>query len=452
MRRPISILAISVWVLGLSAGAFAQHGASFNAEIADKQAYWYSRYNMNAMLLMSGFGVRLVPPTDKPKQLASIAAFDLSAMPKNPFLLRAVYAVGDPHFQKQGDFKDLSTLYWDRDKMVKRFEPAAQAFTIIKVVSKGLRTEYHRRGKDRFIALVQLQEAKAMAQFLKRELTNENGLLAAKPEGGALAEPRPYDQAAALWAYASLSLALSDPNLPLYGELPDSAADAQDFARLADALFGAMDTLPPETVRELAVTIEAYGWYAAATDDAQARREALSRAAELGKQLLTAPKRTLADLAYAVYGLGEAARLSGDAELATTAQKLFFEDMERLWDAKAGVYKTTADAGEYAYTPERVAAVVSAINTIRLFHRPGLGSTWDPQLADRRHVAFFENAVVRSGLQQAHAIPLAVNDAYLKDEPRAHFTAETVPLSTEGDGPYGLCPVYASRVVFDGGR
>ncbi len=36
-----------------------------------------------------------------------------------------------------------------------------------------------------------------------------------------------------------------------------------------------------------------------------------------------------------------------------------------------------------------------------------------------------------------------------KAEPRSYFTATITPLSTEGDGRYGLCPVYAARVVFE---
>lgn len=450
MWRRLSLLMLLLFD-GMAANhSIAQNRASADPETLERQAYWYSRYNLNAMLLMTGFGLRLVPPPDKPKQLASIAAFDLKQMPRNAYLLRAVYAAGDPHFQRQGNFQDLSTLYWDRSKMDQRFEPAAQAFTIIKATSKGLRTEYHRGGKDRFIALVQLQEAKAMAQFLKQELTREEGLVAAKAEGGDLESPNPYDQAAALWAYSSLSLALSDPDLPLYSELSGSASEAREFALLADALFDSMTALSPQNVKDMAITIEAYGWYAAATGKHQARREALTRAARLGEQLMTAPKAMLDDLAFAVYGLGEAARLSGDPKFSKSVQKLFFEKMEQLWDSKAGVYATNHGVREYSYTPERVAAVIAALNTVRLHHRPGVGGKWDPRLADRRYATFFENAVVRSGLQQAHAIPLAVNPAYLKEERREHFTDSGIPLSIDGDGPYGLCPVYASHVTFDG--
>jgi hypothetical protein len=431
--------------------ASAESPGPLTADEVDRQAYWYSRYNLNAMLLMTGFGPRMQPPPEKTKELASIAGFDLSEMPKNPYLLRAVYAAGDPHFQQPGDFQDLSTLYWDQDKMVKRFEPAAQAFTIVKAVSKNLRTDYHRTAKDRFIALVQLQEAKAMADFLAGELTGSNGLVAAKAEGGELEAPQAYDQATALWAYSSLALALTDPDLPLYSQLPDAGPDAQKLMSRADALFQAMAELQPESARDLALSIEAFGWYAAATRHPGFRAEALDRVSRLGQRLAELPKQTLDDLAFAVYGLSEAARLSGRAEWSQAAQRLFFEEMERLWDAEAGVYAAEGEAGEYAYTPERVGAVLAAIHSVRLFNRPGAGASWDPALADRRYVTFFGNAVVRSGLQQAHAIALAVNPAYLEEEPRSYFTAPTVPLSIEGDPPFGTCPVYAAQITADSG-
>lgn len=288
-----------------------------------------------------------------------------------------------------------------------------------------------------------------MAGFLAKALTGKDGLVAAKDERGDLGAPNAWDQAAALWAYSSLSLALIDPDLPLYSRLPTSAAEAAEFSTRGDSLFRAMAKIEPDSVRDVALTIEAYGWFAAATPDAKLRSEALRRTGRLARRLSGMPKDDLDDLAFAVYGLGEAARLSGEQGLSQQAQRIFFEQMERAWDPDVGAYAPEPGAASYSYGPERVAAVLAAIHTIRLFHRPGVGSPWDPSLPDRRYAAFFTNVVVKSGLQQAHAIPLAVNPVYAKAEPRSYFTAATTPLSTEGDGRYGLCPVYAARVVFD---
>jgi hypothetical protein len=441
------------WSQNATGTGGAERAALSPAE-AEHQAYWYARYNLNAMLLMAGPGVRMAPPPEKVERLAEIAGFDLAQLPKNPFLLRAMYAGGDPHFQQPGSFSDLSTLRWDRSTLVKRFEPAAQAFTIVKVVSEDLRTAYHEYPKDRFIALVELQEAKAMADFMAQELTGANGLVAPKPEGGSLAEPRAYDQAAALWAYSALADALRSPDLPLYSQLPDAAADAERYAGHADALFRSMARLHPAGARDLALTIQAYGRYAVATRNAQSRSEAQARVAALARQLMQAPRPKLDDLAFATYGLGEAAQLSGDPTLSTAARRIFFGEMEPLWDPEAGVYAPEAGARRYVYTPERTAAVLAAIHTIRRSYRPGTGEPGGAERMDRRYREFFENAVVRSGMQQAHAIPLAVHPAYLEREPRSYFTALTVPLSIsiEGHGPYGTCPVYAAEIAFEDGR
>jgi hypothetical protein len=190
-----------------------------------------------------------------------------------------------------------------------------------------------------------------------------------------------------------------------------------------------------------------------ATRNAQSRSEARTRVTASARQLMQAAKPKLDDLAFAIYGLGEAARLSGDPTLSTAARRIFFGEMESLWDSEAGVYAPEPGKRRYVYTPERTAAVLAAIHTIRR-SRLGTGEPGSAERVDRRYREFFENAMVRSGMQQAHAIPLAVHPAYLEREPRSYFTALTVPLSIsiEGDGPYGTCPVYAAEVAFEGGR
>lgn len=418
----------------------------------DRQAYWFGRYNMNAMLLMSGHGERLQPPEEVQQQLASIAEFDPEEMPDNPYLLKAVYAAGDPHFQQEADFGDLSTLYWDREEMDTTLQPEAQAFTIKKIVGKGLRTVYHRGGKDRFIALVQLQEAMAMAETLHDRLTTDDGLVATRPPDGQLQEPTSEQQAAALLAYASLVLTLTDPDLPIYQELPDTDERAEQYRTWADELFSAVQTDQPEAERETALTIEAYGWYAAATSNHDRRREALNRIQALGEQLETTHEPSdadLADVAWAIYGLGEASRVTGSDTFGNRARHLFFEGLEARWQSDAGIYSTQTGNGSHVYTPATAAALAAALNTIRFIETPGVGAQASPQLVDTRYASFVENVLVRSGMQQAHAIPLAVNPAYLDEEPRDHFTAERIPLSAEGHGTHGLCPVYAAEVTYE---
>lgn len=452
------VLAGGLVVAGLLATGVAPRPADEPADgwgklaETEQQAYWSSRYNYNAMLLMTGLGERLEPAEGMPEQLAELAGFDLAEMPDNPYLLGAVYASGDPHFQQEADFSDLSTLNWDRDSMDTTLQPEAQALTIAKITAAGLRTDYHQAGKDRFIALVQLQEARAMAGVLHEELTGEDGLVATVTPEGRRREPEPGQQAAALWAYSSLALALSDPARPLYQQLPDAGADALRARRWAAELFTAADELAPQTPRDLALTIQAAGWFAAAIRDPELQQQALARVQELGEALRQTSRGELDGHAWAVYGLGSASRLTGDPRLADAARRVFVEDVEPRWDADAGVYAPAAGAQRYVYTPQRTAAVIAALNTLRLVAPPGVGSEISAEALDERYVTFFGNAVVRSGLQQAHAIPLAVSPAYLQQRPRSHFTAPQVPLSADGHGDFGLCPVYAAEVAYDDGE
>ncbi|MFB6235872.1 MAG: hypothetical protein ABEH81_08360 [Halopenitus sp.] len=419
---------------------------------SEHQAYWFGRYNVNAMLLMSGLGERLKPPKKARKQLGSLANFDPEKMPANPYLLKAVYAAGDPHFQQAADFSDLSTLYWDRESMDETLEPEAQALTIQKVTAKGLRTRYHRRGKDRFIALVQLKEAMALATTLRERLTTSNGLVATRTPAGDLADPQPVQQATALAAYSSLALSLTDPDLLLYQKLPNSREFSARVRTWADELFAAARTVRPESSKALALTIRANGWYAVATKDADRRRDALGELDALAQQIHQRQRSEdlpLTELAWAVYGLAEASHVTNSTKYATAARRIFFERMEARWQPDAGIYTETASGAGQVYTPATAAAVFAAINAVRFVATPGLGTVGNPRQADKRYVQFFRNAVVESGLQQAHAIPLAVHPAYQKEEPKRHFTAESVPLSAEGHGPHGLCPVYAAEVSYE---
>jgi hypothetical protein len=420
----------------------------------EHRGYWFGRYNMNAMLLMTGLGERLTPSNQQRERLATLADFELSEMPANPYLLKAVYASGDPHFQQEADFNDFSTLNWDRSAMDETLTPEAQAFTIKKIVGRNLRTRYHQYGKDRFIALVQLQEAMALAKTLRTRLTTTNGLVATRTPDGELAEPTPEQQAAALMAYSGLALSLTDPDRPLFQTLPNAEQFAKRVSRWAEELFTAAQQVEPTTVRELALTLEAYGWFAAATDDDERQSRALSGIRPLAERLRSrheGAEASLTTTAWAVYGLGEASQVTGSDAFAGRARRLFFEELERYWQADAGVYVEDPDDDRHVYTPRKATAVVAAINTMRFVAPPGVGAVGPPDLAAGRYAAFVRNVLVRSGMQQAHAIPLAVNQAYLDADPRDYFTAESIPLSANGDGEFGLCPVYAAEIVFEGG-
>lgn len=409
--------------------------------VIENQAYWFSRYNLNALTLMSGLGDRLTPPLEKRKAIADAVGFDLSQLPKNPYLLASVYASGELYFTQPGDFGDLSTLNWDRATLDKTLLPATQALVMIKAVDKALRSRYHETPKDKFIAKIQLEEAKAMGRLLEEKLKTPAGLYVPLSAEGSTAEARPLDQIAVLWAYAKLAVNLGDQSFTLYYE-PDLADQYQE---LATQVFDQRGAQPPTTLTAKALALEAYGWHFVATGE----QAALDRVVQLAQDLSQLEARTATEVGLRIRGLSEGGRLLDKKGLFEIATQSFEKDLEALWDEAVGVYAPVQGATTYEYTPFDVGAILGAVNSLRRHPEAGDGLR---ELTNERYMVFFENAVIRSGMQFAHAIPLAVNPKYLEQYPREYFTAPSVPLSIEAGGRYGYggCPMYLSQVSYEG--
>lgn len=146
-------------------------------------------------------------------------------------------------------------------------------------------------------------------------------------------------------------------------------------------------------------------------------------------------------------------RVTGKYEHMDRALEIFNKEMESLWDKKAGVYATSKGASRYEYTPFDVGSVIASLNSVLWFALPSYEEPQSkgPQLAARRYVSFFENAVVLSGLQQSSGLYL-VEPLYLKREPLNHFVHPALPEQTKAGGRYGIAPVYAGKVAFENGR
>jgi hypothetical protein len=158
-------------------------------------------------------------------------------------------------------------------------------------------------------------------------------------------------------------------------------------------------------------------------------------------------------MGLSVYGLAEAYRVTGVYDFLSQALKIFNNDMEKLWDEKAGVYATSKDAKKYVYTPFNVGSVLAALNTVLWFAIPTYENPLDsgPSLARKRYVRFFENAMVISGMQQSSGIAL-VEPVYLKREPEIHFAHPALPLPESAGGEFGKAPVYAGEVTYKSGQ
>ncbi|MBW2066662.1 MAG: hypothetical protein JRJ03_17265 [Deltaproteobacteria bacterium] len=143
--------------------------------------------------------------------------------------------------------------------MDRTLDPSAHAFTIIKSIAKNFHRDYHKTKDNQRIAIAMYPEAKEMARLLAEKMRDRNGLFVSlSPEGEKL-RPLPLDQVAVLWAFSDLALVAGDQEVPPYND----SDLAKWSAGMADEAFRATISLPPKSIEEKALAIEAYGRYAA---------------------------------------------------------------------------------------------------------------------------------------------------------------------------------------------
>ncbi len=423
---------------------------NFTFEAAQKQAYWYSLYNVAHLTMFAGMGEIM-----KGGGMTGIiewlkgGGIQKAELVKNMYMISSAYSEGDPHFTQPVDPDNKRSMGWDRKKMDRTLNPSAQAFTIIKSVTKNFHRDYHQTRGNQRVAIAMYPEAKEMANLLAEEMMDGRGLFVPLSPEGKRGKPIPFDQVTVLWALSDLALVSTDPEVPPYNDL-----DLAQWARkMADKAFEATKILPPESVIDRAIAIEALGRYGAATDEKRLRSEALRLISRYGEDLGKASRKTITEMGLSVYGLIEAFRVTGNPRFMKEALRIFNTDMESLWDEKAGVYANLKGSKRHVYTPFDVGAVLAALNSILWFTVPSYEDPLNsgPYLAQKRYVIFFENAVVISGMQRASGISL-VEKRYVDREPRIHFSHPALPLPEKAGGRFGISPVYASEVTFEDGK
>ncbi len=448
MKRFI-LIGLIINLLVVYAHAERKPVSGLTLEAAQKQAYWYSLYNVAHLTMFSGLGEVM-----KGGGMTSLIEWlrgggvKKAELIKDMTMVSSVYAGGDPHFIQSVDLQRKKTMRWDRKKMDRTLDPSALAFTIIKSVAKNFHRDYHETDFNQRVAIAMYPEAKEMAKLLAEKMVNKEGLFVALSPEGKKEAPEPLDQITVLWAFSDLALVSDDPEIPPYND-----SDLNRWAvKWADRAFNATRRLPPQGIIGKALAIEAYGRFAAATEDRKKRKDSIRLIAGFARELLREKPETVAEMGLSVYGLGEAYRVTGDYSFSEKALSIFNVDMEGLWDEKAGVYATRKGAKKYAYTPFDAGAVLSALNTVLWLTIPAYENPLNsgPALAGRRYVRFFENAVVLSGMQQSSGTYL-VEPRYLKREPELHFAHPALPPQERAGGRYGLAPVYAGEVTYEKG-
>jgi plastocyanin len=429
----------------------------FDIETVAWNGYWYSRYNLGNIVMMSGVGVPFAPPMEA--VMAMVAAVDQGAangehvmLPENPALLRAVFAGGDPTFVNpfNGNPGDFTNWRWDPEKMDTRIVPAAQAQTIIKEVewaklfnnggwAGGVTADFG--AMDRFKGMAMFAGAKMQTQFALQNLRNEEGLFASESryEDGTVTQVRPEanlaDQYQMLQALSDVAIVLREPEL-FNGVYRDDDFLAM-LAPAVDELFESIVDLEPETILELDLGTQAFVWFAVATDDSGLRSAAMDRLEEFGDALVDAPREGVVDRARAIRGLIESARILGIRNHLEAA----LDDFAALDDAYDGA--TGSFDGVSTLSTWDVGDIIGALNTLRFNAIPDV----DRASVEQMLVGFFEATVNRGGLMRAvipkemeaspFEIELLDNDLY--------FAYPGIPTPGEA----GVAAVDVAEVSFD---
>ena len=423
----------------------------FDGTAAEEEGYWYSRYNLGNLVFRSGLGETFKPDPAVIKHFIQLADTnpddgDTAGPKKGVAPLKAVYASGDPHYIHQIDFSDYGSLRWDPDSFDKTVTARAQGWTMIKETewSKQFHVDDHfgTAADDfgaqwRFVGLLLDAEAKQQGLYALQNLQNDQGLIANSDGtldwGG---------QWVMLEAFSDLGGTLAMDALPHSTTNRYADADAAaKFLGAADGLFAALADRQPEGIEELSLAVQALTWYAANTTQAAGQQQALEKIAEFGDALADAEPTNATERAFVIRGLVEAYRTSGDEGYLDTAADAF-DSLVEEYDAANGVFTS-----QNVYNIDDVAVIMGALNSLKFYG----GDAVDADQVEALFTGFFESAVNLSGLQQSVPPVSVAKDPFEQEEPVIYFGHPNVPVPPKAGGDYGIAPVFATEVTWDGG-
>jgi hypothetical protein len=433
----------------------------YNFAVALANSYWYSRYNLGSLAMMSGLGVTFAPPMDAVMQM--VAMVDQGSedgehvvLPENPALLQAVYAGGDPRFVNEfnGSPNDFTNWRWDGASTNRQITPTAMAQTIIKEVEWA---KFFNRATwagevtddfgamDRFKGLVLFTEAKMQSQFALDHMRNDGGLFVASIEFNDGAAVVTDDTINARYQYEMLQ-ALSDVRMVLqepgaYNDVYGDADSLKTIAQAADDLFTLVAGLEPSGADELAAGAQAVAWFAATTEDSELQAQALALLADLGDQLIDAEAAGPIDGARLARGLFEASRILND-ERYLNAGLSQLEDLMDAYNLETGSFEGVSSLSVWE-VGDVLGALNSALNNG--------GGSLDGTRVSNIYANFFEAVLSRSGLLQS-AIPKEMEASPFELErvpDDLSFAYPTIPTPSEAGGPHGTAAVDASEVTFN---
>ena len=448
---------------------------------ATLDSYWYSLYNMNTTIAVSGVGV-IFPHNEQQRQMfrkrlkAILKNSDADKPPvKSPNLNMAPFTGGDPHFTQKpvAPFTDESvqrihadTMAWDREEMTHVVSPASAAWTQLKGITWAKNFQNHfgllpdnmaPKFRSQMLATVAQVSIKATLidggpQGNGALTKNDEGLLLVSgfnPTEGKVVdpEPRPMQHAAMLWFLSDMvSLAKNG----WYGYVnPKPLIPPGKLQQLADNMaWTILTTFPPEriaemgSIRDFGVMLGAMGWYGThagvdyvqnlATEYANMLADVVEENLTDDGKLQNAGENQAAAQGAVGQGLVWASQVEGVSHR-DMAEDVLRYMTESLWDEDAGTFATGADDQTYAITARDAGDVTGGLNTATAV----LGM----EDAQDLYATYFDQTFNRGRLQRAERPPSV--------DPEAE---NRLPLPQNAGGKYGQAAVYNTEVTYHGDR
>lgn len=435
-RLGIIGVVLGLMTSSITAGALAQE--SYSWEEAASESYWYSYYNVDA-LIRSGLGV----PLSEADWTVLQAQLGEEFTPLRRTLVAVPYAMGDPAYVQSG------SLEWGDTNVNREVTSEALAWMVIASSVQALQLEYlfkaglapreTVRDQARLLGFV----AAEAALFVQETLKLPDGLFGPSWSEGAVHDGtvRPRDQIAMLWALAQLVTLAQESSL-YQGDVSSLEAElwaSELFHAFTRYVRDRPDRVAMLTPRERGWLIEAVAAYAATLADDPELEEAVrlieQQALALSEQVANENAETTtgfstADRAAAVRALIVASLMIADGTLEQKALELW-TTLDARWDEAAGIYATQGEGASalHTYSVEDVGDLVGAFGAII----DGTGR----EAAKGRYARFFQSAVKRSGLMASEGDEAGGADG------------DVVPLPRGAGGPFGIAPVFRSGVRYD---
>jgi hypothetical protein len=426
---------------------------SFGAGARLWESYWYSRYNLGALVMQSGTGDVFMPDMNMVQAMTNLASDDLSEAtpPRNPALLRRVFDVGDPRLASpdNDDPMDFGAERWFAPPAVTTSE-ASFGWTLLKETqwARQFHVDEHfgrperpnvdgiPGAQERFAGLVLYAEALMQGMLW---LDGPELFDAADPSG----------RYVALMALADLTMILTESPLPhsvgnryrtlaemmMAPQTPEGVAAI--CAQAADDLFVAMPA--PATIAEHSLAVRALSWYTWASSSHLDIARSTQRAS--ADYLSIASATTPTGLAQILRGLVEASRALAEPAYLQPAARAF-SALAAQFDESTGHFTT-----QQMYTVDDIAEILGALNELLLFGGPSVSASQ----VDLIFTQFFHTAVNLSGLQLS-APPVASLARYEQDQLGRNeilFRYPPLPVPRQAGGPNGTAPVFAASVAWD---